>query len=162
MMAKQLHPILFSFSVLLISCQRAVPEYILSETIPSVDQTREARMLSAFFGLDNALTPNARLIWREAPRKYGLPLVFSHEIDPQTLDASDFQIKTQQGDIRGVEFVSYQPAIEEFELSLLLLIGEFGESPDNDPIEVEIISELKSRDKDIELVVTRSGSIDKK
>ena len=137
--------ILFSLLGLLVSCQ-PVPDYILSEEVPPIDKTRPAKLLSAFFGLDNALTPNARLIWREAPGKDGMPLVFSHEIDPTTLDASDFQIKTQQGDIREVQFVSYKPAIEAFELRTLLLIGEYGEYPDNEPIEVEVIGELKSRD----------------
>ena len=103
-------------------------------------------MLSAFFGLDNALTPNAVLIWRKAPGKDGMPIVFSHEIDPETLDASDFQVKTQKGDTRGVEFVSYKPAIEAFELRTILLIGEYGDYPDNEPVEVEIIGTLKSRD----------------
>ena len=146
MIIKQLQPILFSFFALLISCQQVVPDYILSEEIPPIDKTRKAKMLSAFFGLDNALTPNARLIWREAPGKDGMPIVFSHEIDPTTLDASDFKIKTQQGDVRAVEFVSYKPAIEAFELRTLLLIGEYGEYPGNEPIEVEIVGELKSRD----------------
>lgn len=75
-----------------------------------------------------------------------MPIVFSHEIDPKTLDASDFQIKTQKGDILGIEHVSYRPAVEEFELRTLLLIGEYGNHPDNEPIEVEIVGELKSRD----------------
>ncbi|MEM9919914.1 MAG: hypothetical protein AAF990_17590 [Bacteroidota bacterium] len=103
-------------------------------------------MLSAFFGLDNALNQKARLIWRKAPGKDGMPIVFSHEIDPGTLDASDFQIKTQKGEIRTVEFVSYRPAVEAFELRTILLIGEYGEYPDNEPAEVEIVGELKSRD----------------
>jgi hypothetical protein len=145
MTVKILRPILFSFLILLISCQQ-VPDYILSEEIPPIDKTREAKMLSAFFGLDDALNQKARLIWRKAPGKDGMPIVFSHEIDPSTLEASDFQIKTQKGDIRGVEFVSYKPAVEEFELRTLLLIGDYGEYPDNEPAEVEIVGELKTRD----------------
>ena len=138
---------LFAFLGLLVSCQQVqVPDYILSEETPPVDKTRKARMLSVFFGLDNALNQKSRLIWRQAPGKDGMPIVFSHEIDPTTLDASDFQIKTQKGDIRGIEFVSFKPAIEEFELRTLLLIGEYGEYPDNEPVEVEIIGELKTRD----------------
>ena len=136
---------LYAFLVLLVSCQQ-IPDYILSEEIPPIDKSREAKMLSAFFGLDNALNNRARLIWRKAPGKDGMPIVFTHEIDPSTLDASDFQIKTQKGDTRMVEFVSYKPAVEEFELRTLLLIGEYGEYPDNEPVEVEIIGELRSRD----------------
>ena len=145
MTVKKLQPILYVFLALLFSCQQ-VPDYILSEEIPPVDKTREAKMLTAFFGLDNALTPQAILIWKEAPGKDGLPIVFSHEIDPTTLEASDFQIKTQQGETRSVDFVSFKPAIEAFELRTVLLIGELGAYPDNEPIEVEIIGELKSRD----------------
>lgn len=135
--------------VALAACQpvsNLIPDYIRSDQVPPIDKTREAKMLSAFFGLDNAMTPNARLIWKGAPGKDGLPIVFSHEIDPESLQASDFQLKTQQGEILGVEHVSYKPAVEEFELRTLLLIGEFGNAPDNEPIEVEIVEELKSRD----------------
>ena len=145
MIGTKIQLILFSLLGLLLSCQQ-VPDYILSDKIPPIDKTRKAKMLSAFFGLDNGLTPKARLIWRKAPGKDGMPIVFSHEVDPNTLDASDFQIKTQKGDIRGVEFVSFKPAVEEFELRTLLLIGEYGEYPDNEPIEVEIVGELKTRD----------------
>ena len=140
-----LKSILFFLLLLMTNCQQ-VPDYILSDAIPPIDKTREAKLLSAFFGLDDALTQKARLIWKEAPGKDGMPLVFSHEIDPTTLDASDFQIKTQKGETRGVEFVSYKPAVEEFELRTLLLIGHYGEHPDNEPVEVEIIGALKSRD----------------
>ena len=137
--------ILYSFLVL-VQCGQLVPDYILSDQIPPVDKTRKATMLSAFFGLDSGLTPNARLIWSEAPGKDGMPIVFSHEIDPTTLDAADFQITTQKGETRGVEFVSYKPAIEAFELRTILLIGEYGDYPDNEPVEVAIIGELKTRD----------------
>lgn len=145
MIVKNLRSTLFTLVVVFVGCGQ-VPDYILSDTIPPIDKTREAKMLSAFFGLDDGLTQRARLIWRKAPGKDGMPIVFSHEIDPETLDASDFQVKTQQGDIRAVEFVSYKPAVEEFELRTILLIGDYGESPDNEPAEVEIVGELKTRD----------------
>ncbi|NRB47929.1 MAG: hypothetical protein HRU41_09685 [Saprospiraceae bacterium] len=145
MIAKNLRPILLTLVVLLVGCGQ-VPDYILSDTLPPVDKTRKAKMLSAFFGLDDGLTQRARLIWRKAPGKDGMPIVFSHEIDPATLDATDFQVKTQKGEIREVEFVSYKPAVEEYELRTLLLIGKYGEYPDNEPVEVEIVGELKTRD----------------
>ena len=158
MTVKRLQPIFFFFLGLLVSCQQ-VPDYILSEEIPPVDKTREAKMLSAFFGLDNALTPKARLIWKKAPGKDGMPIVFSHEIDPTTLDASDFQIKTQQGDVRGVEFVSFKPAVEAFELRTLLLIGEYGEYPDNEPIEVNPfqIADINDNENNIDLCIKEAG-----
>ncbi|MEL7119597.1 MAG: hypothetical protein AAFO07_09155 [Bacteroidota bacterium] len=147
MKVENLRIILFSFLALLLSCQPVqVPDYILSEEVPPIDKTREPKILSAFFGLDNALNQKSRLIWRKAPGKDGLPIVFSHEIDPETMDASDFQLKTQKGDIFGVDFVSFKPAVEEFELRTILLIGDYGDYPDNEPVEVEIIGELKTRD----------------
>lgn len=147
MMIIKLRPAFFSIMIFFIGCQQVqLPDYVLSDKVPPIDKTREARMLSAFFGLDDALPQLARLIWRGAPGKDGMPIVFSHEIDPETLDASDFQIRTKQGDIRSVEYVSYRPAVEKFELRTILLIGHYGEYPDNEPVEVEIVGELKSRD----------------
>lgn len=145
MMLSKLRPLLFLSLVSLTGCLQ-VPDYVLSKEIPPIDREREAKLLTAFFGLDNALNQKSRLIWKKAPGKDGMPLVFSHEIDPTTLDASDFKITTAKGDIRAVEFVSYKPAVEAFELRTLLLIGEYGESPGNEPVEVEIMGELKSRD----------------
>lgn len=143
---KKLSPILFLSFFLFLGCQQQLPEYVLSEEVPPIDKTRDAKILSVFFGLDDSLPPLSRLIWRNAPGKDGMPIVFSHEIDPTTLDASDFQIKTQQGDVRGVEHASFRPAVEEFELRTILLIGDYGEFPDNEPVELEIVGELKSRD----------------
>lgn len=145
MRLKMLSPILVLLMPLFIGCQQ-MPEYVLSEKIPPIDKTREAKMLSAFFGLDNGLPPRSRLIWKGAPGKDGMPIVFSHEIDPQTLDASDFQVTTQKGDVFEVEHASYRPAVEAFELRTLLLIGEYGNYPDNEPLEVAIVGDLKSRD----------------
>ena len=103
-------------------------------------------MLSAFFGLDNAMPQKSIGIWSKAPGKDGMPLVFSHEIDPATLSPNLFQITTQKGEKLTVPFTSFKPAIEEFELRTILLIGEFGNAPDNEPKEVEIIGDLKTRD----------------
>ena len=83
------------------SCLR-VPEYILSENIPPVDKKREAKMLSAFFGLDNGLTLKSRLIWKKAPGKDGMPIVFSHEIDPKTVGSVGFSNQDpERGSIGG-------------------------------------------------------------
>lgn len=92
-------PTIFLMLLFLMGCQ-PIPDSILSIEIPSVNKPRKAKMLSAFFGLDDTLNQKARLIWKKAPGKDGMPIVFSHEIDPNTLDASDFQIKTQKGEIR--------------------------------------------------------------
>jgi hypothetical protein len=117
----------------------------LSDTIPEIDKTREARILTAFFGLDNGLTQRARIIYRNAPGKDGMPLVFSHELDPNTLDAADFAVTSQDGTVFGVEAASFLPANEEFELRTVLLIGEYGNYPDNPPVSVQIVGDLIAR-----------------
>lgn len=130
----------------LISGCKQIPNYILSKQNPEINQTRKATLLSAFFGLDNAMPQKSMGIWSKAPGKDGMPLVFSHEIDPATLSQNVFRITTQKGDKLNVAFVTFKPAIEEFELRTILLIGEFGNAPDNVPKEVEIIGDLKTRD----------------
>ena len=120
-------------------------DYTLSERIPQIDKTREAKVLSAFFGLDNALPKTAIGISPKAPGKDGMPVVFSHELEPSTLDAADFKVKTKNGKTFEVDIVTLKPAIEAFELRTVLLVGNFGNAPDNEPIEVEIIGELLAR-----------------
>ena len=118
---------------------------VLSDEIPPISKQREAKVLSAFFGLDNALPIAAIGLSWKAPGKDGMPVVFSHELNPATLDASDFKIKTAKGNLLGVEVVSLRPAVEAFELRTVLLIGEFGNHPDDEPIEVAIVGDLRAR-----------------
>lgn len=117
----------------------------LSNTIPEIDNTRETKLLTAFFGLDNGLDQRSELIYKNAPGQDGMPLVFSHEIDPGTLDGGDFAVTTKNGTVHLVEAASLLPANEEFELRTVLLIGEYGNYPDNPPVSVEIVGDLMSR-----------------
>ena len=103
----------------------------LSATIPEIDKSREARVLTAFFGLDNELPLVSIGLYRNAPGKSGMPVVFSQEVDPSTKF--------------NVEFVTLKPASEEFELRTVLLIGEYGNHPDNPPISVKIVGDIMSR-----------------
>ena len=131
---------------ILASCDNRNPQKrYLSDSIPGIDKTREARILTAFFGLDNALPPRSRLIDRKAPGKDGMPLVFSLELAPATLDASDFAVTSQNGTIYQVEAASFMPANEEFELRTVLLIGDYGNYPDNPPVSVEVVGDLMAR-----------------
>lgn len=72
-------------------------------------------------------------------------MVFSLELDPKSLDAEDFAITTQNGMVFKVEAASLLPANEEFELRTVLLIGEYGNYPDNPPVWVEVVGDLMSR-----------------
>lgn len=117
----------------------------LSDSVPEIDKTREAKILAVFFELDNDLPKRSRSLYKEAPGKDGMPIVFSLEVDPSTLDASDFKITTKNGSTFGVEAVTLMPAEEEFELRTALLIGEYGNHPDNPPVALEIVGDLMSR-----------------
>jgi hypothetical protein len=127
------------------SCSLLAPKILESDKIPEVNKTRELRILTAFFGLDNGLTNQTRVIYRKAPGKDGMPLVFSHELDNRTIDGSDFEVRTEKGNVIQVEAASLLPANEEFELRTVLLIGEYGSYPDNQPVSVEVIGDLMSR-----------------
>jgi hypothetical protein len=120
-------------------------DYTLSDKLLPIDQQREVKVLSAFFGLDNALPIAAIGLSWQAPGKDGMPVVFSHELNPTTLEASDFKVKTAKGNLFDVNVVTLRPAMEAFELRTVLLIGEFGDYPDDEPIEVTITGELLAR-----------------
>jgi hypothetical protein len=116
----------------------------LSDSIPEIDKSREAKVLTAFFGLDE-LPLQSILLYRKGLGKNGMPIVFSQEVDPSTLDNSDFKVITKKGEKLDVEFVTLKPANEEYELRTILLIGEYGSYPDNPPVSVKIVSDLLSR-----------------
>ena len=116
----------------------------LSDSIPEIDKSREAKVLTAFFGLDE-LPLQSILLYRKGLGKNGMPIVFSQEVDPSTLDNSDFKVITKKGEKLDVEFVTLKPANEEYELRTVLLIGEYGSYPDNPPVSVKIVSDLLSR-----------------
>lgn len=121
------------------------PEVKLSQSIPDIDTTREAHLRSAFFGIDNDLPLIAVALSWKAPGNDGMPLVFSQEVDPKTLNPTDFEITTEKGDIHTPMDVTLLPANEEFELRTVLMIGDYGDHPDNEPVRVEIVGDLMSR-----------------
>ncbi len=133
------------FVTTVLSCRVLAPKILESETLPEVDKTRELKILTAFFGLDNGLTKRANLIYSKAYGKDGMPLVFSHELDPKSIQGSDFEVTTKNGNVYIVEAASLQPANEEFELRTVLLIGEYGSYPDNQPVSVKVIGDLITR-----------------
>jgi hypothetical protein len=149
-MKRSLAPLitLIIVSLLAVQCNKiynAQRELRLSASIPAIDKTREAKILTVFFGLDNALPATSRVLYRKAPGKDGMPIVFSLEVDPETLDAADFQVTTENGSSFEVEAVTLLPAEEEYELRTALLIGEYGNYPDNPPVSLEIVGDLMSR-----------------
>lgn len=132
-------------SAVLGSCSTLAPKIVESDKIPEVEKTRELSILTAFFGLDNGLTRRANIIYSKAYGKDGMPLVFSHELDPGTIQGADFEVTTANGKVFQVEAASLLPANEAFELRTVLLIGEYGSYPDNQPVSVSVIGDLMTR-----------------
>lgn len=114
--------------------------------LPGAVGGQSADLLSAFFGLDNALPRTARLICRGAPGKDGMPVIFSTEIDHTTMQAGDFRVTTASGATGEMLCVTLLPATDAGELRTVLLVGEFGDAKTDPPVSVEIIGHLRSID----------------
>ena len=127
------------------ACDSRRTDVELSDLVPSIQSAREPKVLTAFFGLDNALPEFSRLLYSNAPGQDGMPIVFSHELDPDELDGADFEITTQNGSKLIAEAATLRPANEAYELRTALLIGEFGNHPDNPPVSVKVIGDLMTR-----------------
>ena len=110
---------------------------------------RKAELLSAFFGLDNALPrPLNRFIHRETGGKDGMPVIFSHELDVSTMQAGDFKVTTASGQVGDLTCVTLAPANDLGEWRTVLLVGEYG-SIDDQPVKVEIVGDLLSKDQKV-------------
>lgn len=137
-----------AFAVMLAACT-AAPDAtnIPGEPNGSAAQPRrEGSLLSAFFGLDNGLLPIANRICRGAAGQDGMPVIFSSEVDPKTLQASDFAVTSRSGKTGTVHCVSFLPATDAGELRTALLVGEFGNAKDDPPVRVAIKDQILSLD----------------
>jgi hypothetical protein len=74
---------------------------------------RQAGLISAFYGLDDALGAGAE----------GMPVIFSHEIDVTTMQAGDFKVTTASGEIGKILAVTLAPADDKGELRTVLFAG---------------------------------------
>ncbi|MEM7781112.1 MAG: hypothetical protein AAF697_12045 [Pseudomonadota bacterium] len=108
---------------------------------------REAQLLSAFFGIDDALPFLANLaICTDAAGMDGMPVIFSHEVDLATLDPGDFRVTSTSGAVGTVDCVTLAPADDPGELRTALLVGQFGD-PQDQPQSVEITGNVLSSEK---------------
>ncbi|NJL10023.1 MAG: hypothetical protein HC908_07090 [Calothrix sp. SM1_7_51] len=107
---------------------------------------RQAGLISAFYGLDNALPKVAdRGIWPGAGGTDGMPVIFSHEIDYKTMQVGDFRVTTASGKVGKVLAVTLAPADDKGEHRTALFAGSYG-SIDDQPVKVEVVSNLLSLD----------------
>ena len=83
-------------------------------------------IVSAFFGLDNALPIRINAICPGGFLRDGMPVNFRYAIDETTLDNADFQIIDRMGNVYTPLCAVLAPADENGENRTVLLIGEFG------------------------------------
>jgi len=107
---------------------------------------RKASLLVSFFGLDEGLPQLSRLVLcKQSDGKDGMPVIFSHEIDPETIEPGDFDITLASGQKGRVDCLTMAPAYDLGELRTALLVGQFG-GPDDPPIRTEITGNILSAD----------------
>ena len=101
-------------------------------------------LLSAFFGLDNALPFVINLLCFGGAGDDGMPVVLSHRISSDSLRPEQFQITTRSGQLKTPECASLRPAGDPGERRTVLLIGEFGNADTDPPEVVTIVEDLLS------------------
>lgn len=114
--------------------------------VPRQVGTRRAELLSAFFGLDDSLPLIANRICRGAGGRDGMPVVFSSEVDADTLQAGDVRVVLASGATATPVCLSFSPALDRGESRTALLIGALGDHADDPPVRVEIVGHVFSLD----------------
>ena len=117
------------------------------------------KLLSAFFGLDNALPFVANALCLGASGLDGMPVIFSHTLASDSLQADDFQVITASGATQTPHCVTLRPAQDPGELRTVLLIGEFGNANDDPPTSVQIIDDLHSDGQNGQTVNFKGSSV---
>jgi len=115
---------------------------------PETVESSVARLLSAFFGLDNNLPFRSNRLCLGASGQDGMPVVFSHTLNTETVNESDFEVETRSGEVYSPICVTLRPADDEGENRTVLLIGEFGNAETDPPERVSIVGDLHSDSED--------------
>lgn len=132
--------------VLVSGCLKRYSDWDAVDSTPaSSTAAAGAPVLSAFFGLDNGLTPRVERLCPGAAGMDGMPLIFSHEVDIQTLQAGDVVVITAAGKRMPVHCLTMGPALDAGELRTALLAGEFG-GADDPPASVQVTGHVLSLD----------------
>ncbi len=120
---------------------------------------QSARPLSAFFGLDNNLPFGANVLCLGARGKDGMPVVMSHTVNPDSVQAEDFRVIRQSGATNTPMCVTLRPAVDMDENRTVLLIGEFGNADDDPPVKVLIVDDVLSDTNDSSQVNFRGTEV---
>ena len=108
------------------------------------EQVKQDTLVSAFFGLDNALP--SLLCNQLGSLLDGMPVNFKFPLDASSLSETDFEVFDSLGNIHVPTCVSLAPANENGENRTVLLLGEFGTAVTNPPVEVRVVGDLFTTD----------------
>lgn len=114
-------------------------------TLPAVAQsgtTLPATVLSAFFGLDDALPITISRICPGGRNTDGMPVIFSQTVNADTLQPADFAVITKSGVRNTPRCVTLSPAVDAGETRTALLIGNLGEADTDPAIKVEVVGDI--------------------
>ncbi|MYJ74016.1 MAG: hypothetical protein F4089_02470 [Gammaproteobacteria bacterium] len=109
------------------------------------DSKVEARILSAYHGLDQLperAGALALICGRPVGGHDGMPVVFSAQLDIDTVSPDAFAVETSSGDTLTPLCATLRPAMEPLERRTVLLIGPFG-SAESPPLGVEVVGRLR-------------------
>lgn len=109
---------------------------------PAVAQENQPRILSAYHGLD-ALPARARVLCRtNISGEDGMPVIFSAQINLDSLSPSVFAVETATGELVTPVCATLRPAVEPLEIRTVLLAGPFGTAA-APPRAVEVVGDLE-------------------
>ncbi len=121
---------------------QAIPTSASPATPTPTSTAAPARVLSAFFGLDNALPAVVEALCPGAVGEDGMPVTFSRRVAVTTPDASAFRITTQSGATHAPRCATLLPAVDPSERHTVLLMGELGDDPGDPPLTLDIVAHV--------------------
>jgi hypothetical protein len=104
--------------------------------------TEPARLVEAFFGLDNALPVDSRGLCLWAPGKDGMPVTFSRRLVMQQPEPSAFLVRTRAGREHRPVCATTRPADGPLENHTVLLMGDLGDDANDPPMEVVVTGDV--------------------
>jgi len=88
-----------------------------------------------------------------------MPVVMSHTVNPDSVQAEDFRVIRQSGATNTPICVTLRPAVDMDENRTVLLIGEFGNADDDPPVKVLIVDDVLSDTNDSSQVNFRGTEV---